>query len=386
MRVAACLVWFFFRKRIVSVSALLIAAVCAVLVFSGFISSLVKIENYSLAYSEDAIGDTLSLPAQTVDEGSTHMKVWDATNYVYLHNYPVIAGGLLPLRIATPWLLLLLPFLGMLLGACEMSRELETGVARTLYTSPVRKAVLGVSRVVGDSLAAALLITVGMLVGLRLGVQLTSFEIPSSHLVRCVGFVLFLSFYTSIFVQVGTLASVRTRSSANALWVCVVIGLCLFGARLAGENLLSAAPVEYENLPVATQTANRILSMRTPMVDVTLPDGELAEIAPPALVEYLREVNAHAHATFGMMQRVYQQERWISFVSPFHAIWEIASQLLQDRHTRATEIFAPVPKMEPPPAVWQSVRQAWPELAGLLIAWGILFVVNVRMLARLEVQ
>jgi ABC-2 family transporter protein len=210
---------FFVLKKLTSGSALLLALLSLLLVLSGFLSSVTQIEQYARTYGEEFGGQPFSILVQTIDKGSVHEQVWEATNFAYLHSYPIIGGALLPLRFAAPWLFIILPFVGLLLGACEVSGELETGVAQTLYGAPVKRSMLGMSRILGDSLAIATVISISILVALAIGSQLVDYEITRAHLARSTVFVLILGFYTSIFVQAGTLISALSRRSARSLWV-----------------------------------------------------------------------------------------------------------------------------------------------------------------------
>jgi len=112
---------------------------------------------------------------------------------------------------------------------------------------------------------------------------------------------------------------------------------------------------------------------------------ELAADAPPEVHRYLLELAAHGQRLFEMVQADYRRERWFAAISPVHLVWEIAGQLLQDRHENATEIFAPQPPVDPTPPVWLSLRRAWAELLGMVAVWLALFGLNIRVLSRLEV-
>jgi hypothetical protein len=273
----------------------------------------------------------------------------------------------------------------MLVSACEVSRELETGVAQTLYGVPVRRSVLGMSRILGDSLAVTAMISVGTLVALAIGSQLLDYEITAAHLMRSAVFVLILGFYTAIFVQCGSLISALSRRSALSLWVCIIVGLAIIGVYFSGANLMSAMHAPYSTLPAPPRNVNRLLSAQPPGMTDTRTSEQLEAAGGPELARYLVEVNAHADEFHRMLQADYQRERWYALISPVHAIWEVAQQLLQDRHNFSTELFAPIAAMDPPPSIRQSLAASWPELAGLLAAWLALFAINVRVLSRLEV-
>lgn len=385
MRAMIFLTKFFAVKRLVSGPALLMSLLCLLLMLTGFLSTVVRIENYARSYAADSGGTAFAIPVQNMDKGSVHMQLWEATNFTYLHSYPIIGGALLPLRFSAPWLFIILPLLGLLLGACEVSSELETGVAQTLYISPVHRPVLGMARILGDSLAASILISVWILIALAIGTQLVSFEISGIHVARSVVFVLFLGFYTSIFVQVGNLISALARRSASSLWICVIVVLCLIGVRFVGENLLNASHDPYSSLPLPRLSVNRILGSPVPMVDPSMTDEEIRTAVGPEFGRYLLELNNHADEVHQTLRTDYQRERWVGLVSPVHAMWEVAQQLLQDRHNFSTELFAPIVAMDPPPSIRQSLAAAWPELVGLLAAWLLLFGLNIRVLSRLEV-
>jgi len=386
MRTLAFLTKFFALKRLTSITALLLSLLTMLLLLSGFLSAAERTEGYAWAYEQLSGGNPVTFPVQDVGEGAVHAQVWEAANFAYLHSYPIIGGTLLPLRLSARWLFIILPFVGMLISACGVSLELETGVAQTLYGMPVHRAVLGMSRILGDSLAVTAMISFGILVALALGSQLVDYEITSVHLTRSAAFVLILGFYTSIFVQVGNLISAVSRRSAISLWVCVIVGSAIIGVYFSGANLMSTIHVPYSTLPAPPRTVSRVLSRQGPVGG----PGEMSieqfeEVGGPELARYILELNAHAEAFHKILRADYQRERWVALVSPVHAIWEVAQQLLQDRHNFSTELFAPIAAMDPPPSIRRSLVEAWPELTGLAVLWLLLFGLNIRVLSRLEV-
>ncbi|MBU1050240.1 hypothetical protein KKG90_09490, partial [Candidatus Bipolaricaulota bacterium] len=184
MRAFFYLTKFFAVKRLTSLAALLLSLLTMSLLLSGFLSAAERMEGYGSAYEQVSAGNPVAFPVQDVEKGAVHAQAWEATNFAYLHSYPIIGGTLLPLRLSSLWLFIILPFVGMLVSACEVSRELETGVAQTLYGVPVRRSVLGMSRILGDSLAVTAMISVGTLVALAIGSQLLDYEITAAHLMR----------------------------------------------------------------------------------------------------------------------------------------------------------------------------------------------------------
>ena len=385
MRTLFLLTKFFAVRRLASGAGLLLSVMAMLLLLSGFLSTAMRTEGYAWAYEEAFGGVAITFPVQDVDIGSAHSQVWAATNFAYLHSYPIIGGALLPLRLAAPWLFILLPFVGMLATACGVSGELETGVAQTLYGTPVRRAVFASSRILGDSLAISALISLGILVALAIGGQLVDYEIRGVHLARCAAFAVVLALYTSIFVQVGNLISALSRRSAQSLWVCVIAGLAVIGIYFSGANLMAAARAPYPTLPTPPAEVNRLLSAQPPGMTGTRTAEQLAEAGGATLARYLIQVNAHADHVQRMLTTDYQHERWYGLVSPVHAVWEIAQQLLQDRHGFSTELLAPVPAMEPPPSIRHSLLEAFPEIAWLVALWIMLLAMNIRTLTKLEV-
>ena len=386
MRTLVYLTAFFARKRLMSGVGVLVVILAMLLVLTGFLAAVRWIEQVGERYGQLYEGRATSQPVVDVERGSIHTQVWEATDFVYLQRYPMIAGTLLPLRMAVPWLLIMLPFLGMLLSVCDVSRELETGVAQTLYGTPVRRWVLGTSRVLGDSFVALALTGIGILAALGVGSVFVRYEIGAGQLARSAALILILGAYTSIFVQVGTLLSARARRSTNAIWGAVVIGLAVVGVYAAGENVMNAAHAPYATLPSPPYSVDRLLSEH--VMTAMSGTGSLErfeETGGPELARYVLELNAHADAFHRTLHSDYQRERWYAFLSPAHAIWEIAGQLLQDRHVDATEILAPVAPLDVPPSIGTSLRRVWPELVGMLVAWLGLFGMNVHALSRLEV-
>ncbi|MBU1049379.1 ABC transporter permease [Candidatus Bipolaricaulota bacterium] len=385
MKPLVFLTTFFMTKRLASGAALLLTVLCMLLLLSGFLAAVERTEGFASAYERSSGGNPVSLPVQTLDKGSVHTQVWKATDYAYLHSYPIIGGTLLPLRLTARWLFIILPFVGMLLSACEVSGELETGVAQTLYGAPVPRSALGISRVIGDSVAVTALISLGIALGLAIGGLLVEYEIGTAHVTRSAVFILVLGFYTSIFVQLGSLISAVSRRSASALWVCIMVGLAIIGIYVSSDNLLSAAHAQYSSFQRPPMVVNRFLSSPQGMSNPSMTDEEVADIGGPELARYMMNLAAHQDALHGLIQADYQRERWVALISPVHAIWEVAQQLLQDRHNFSAELFAPIAAMDPPPSIRRSLAAAWPELAGLVVAWLVLFAINVRVLSKLEV-
>jgi hypothetical protein len=165
----------------------------------------------------------------------------------------------------------------------------------------------------------------------------------------------------------------------------VIAGLALIGVYLSGTNLMNAAHDPYTNIPFPPLSVNRLLSSQPPGVTDMRTEEQLAAAGGPTLARYLLELSAHGDESHRTLLADYQRERWYALISPIHAVWEIAQQLLQDRHNVSTELLAPLAAMDPPPPIRQSLREALPEIVGLLGIWLVLFAINSRVLARLEV-
>ncbi len=378
------LVVFFARRRVSGGVAWLFVGLVVALVLVGMITGARMQNQVSNSQMEAFGGEPLSPSITSVDVGSVHRQVWDATNYVYLTTYP--RGILLPLRLASRWLFIILPFIGMLLASRGISQELESGLAQTLYVSPVRTSTVGMARMLGDSLSISLLIAIGLAVALAAAGRFAHLTITAAQLVRTISYAVILSVYTSTFILVGNLVSATLKSSLRSIWLCLAVGLLLFAVQLVGENLFIATHRAYPTVPFPPREVNGFLSKHDVWNAGRLfTPEELAADATPAVYRYLLELRDHEQMVFDMLSADYQRERWYELVSPIHAIWEISGQLLQDRHVDATEIFAPIAAMNPPPTLGSSLQRVWPELTGMLFVWLALFAINVRALSRLEV-
>jgi hypothetical protein len=384
MTLFARLIGFFVAKRISAGTALSFVALTAILVFVGMLTGA-RTRAAMAGEAAQRFGSALTpAPVVSVDVGSVHTQVWEATNLTYLATYP--GGILLPLRLSSRWLFIILPLVGLLLASREVSQELESGVAQSVYAAPVRPSVLGVARVLGDSVGIALLIGMGLAVALLVAGRFVRLGLTSAQLVRSVAFVIILGFYTSLFVLVGNLMSALLRTSIRAVWACIAVALIVFAGQMAGENLFIARHRSYPTVPLPPRAVNEYLYSHSMwLTGVPSSADELAADATPEVLRYLIELEAHGQRVFEMVQADYQRERWFAAVSPVHALWEIAGQLLQDRHVDATEIFAPIPPLDPPPSIGTSLRRVWPELLGMVVFWLALFGLNVRVLSRIEV-
>jgi hypothetical protein len=378
------LVGFFAKQQLSSGTALLLVTLIVLLVLVGVLTGARMLRDISQRAVQDFGTLAPSEPVVSVDVGSAHRQVWDATNATFWGTHPV--GILAPLRLTSRWLFIVLPFVGLLLSSRKISQELESGLAQSLYVSPVSPSTLGMARMVGDSLSTSLLIGVGMAVALAFGGWFVRLSITAEQLVRSVGFITILGVYTSVFMLIGNLLSAKLRSSARSIWACVAVGILIFSGHLIGENAFIATHRSYPTIPFPPPEVNRFLSAHDMWLTGAVPTLEaLTADATPAIHRYLLELKAHAQAVFDMVEHDYRRERWYGVVSPVHAIWEIAGQLLQDRHGDAAEIFAPIPPLDPPPSIGTSLRRVWPELLGMVVAWLALFGFNVRVLSRMEV-
>jgi ABC-type transport system involved in multi-copper enzyme maturation permease subunit len=378
------LVGFFAKEQLSSGIALLLVALIVLLVLVGILTGARMLKDISQRAVQEFGTLAPSGPVVSVDVGSVHRQVWDATNMTLWGTHPV--GILAPLRLTSRWLFIVLPFVGLLLSSRTISQELESGLAQSLYVSPVRPSTLGMARMVGDSLSTSLLIGVGMAVALGFGGWFVRLSITAEQFVRSVGFIAILGVYTSVFMLIGNLLSAKLRSSARSIWACVAVGILVFSGHLIGENAFIAVHRSYPTVPFPPREVNEFLFEHDMWSTGTVPTLEaLTAYATPAVYRYLLELKAHAQAVFDMVEQDYRRERWYGVVSPVHAIWEIAGQLLQDRHVDATEIFAPVPPLNPPPSIGTSLQRAWPELLGMVVAWLALFGFNVLVLSRMEV-
>lgn len=375
------LVWHFASKRVRSGTALLFLLLVAVSVFAGFVSMAGE-QGRTASFFQSYYGP--SQPMQALDIGSAHTQVWVATNQNLRITERSSQGIFLPLRMATPWLLFILPLVGLLLASREVSQDIESGVAQTLHAAPVSPVALGMARVLGDSLATALLIGLGLGGAILVGSRFVPLGVNSAELVRGLLLMLILGLYTSVFLLVGTLVSTISRNSLRALWVCVGIGLAVFGAHLMVENLSTAQPPPYPNVPWPPASVNeylyRVSGIQDPMARRAMESRAPAEFLP-----YLASLRTHAATVQRMLDARYQDDRWLGLVSPADGIRQVAAELLQDRHASATEIFAPLPPAETPVSIWVSLRQTFPELLGLVLVWLGLFALNVRALSLLEV-
>jgi len=377
------LVGFFAKKQLSGGTALLFVALIVLLVLVGMLTGARMLKDISRGLVQDLGTPAPSGPVVSVDVGSVHRQVWDATNATYWGTYPV--GILAALRLTSRWLFIVLPFVGLLLASRGISQELESGLAQSLYVSPVRPSTLGMARMLGDSLSTSLLIGVGLAVALASGGWLVRLSVTTEQLVRSVGFIAILGVYTSVFILIGNLLSATLRSSVRSIWACVAVGLLVFAGHLIGENAFIATHPSYPTVPFPPREVNEFLYVHDMWSTGVVPTvEELTADATPVVYRYLLELEAHAQTVFDMVEADYWRERWYGFASPVHAIWEIAGQLLQDRHVDATEIFAPIPPLDPPPSIGTSLRRVWPELLGMFVVWLALFGLNVRVLSRME--
>ena len=378
------LVGVFAVRQMTGTSAALLFTLIVALVFVGLLTGARMQSGLSVWPKSLRAEDLPSLSIASIDVGSVHRQVWDTTNYLYLGLYP--GGILLPLRLASRWLFIILPFVGLLLASRSISQELESGLAQTLYVSPIRASTLGMARMLGDCFGTFLMIWSSLAVALTAAGALTHLTVTIVELVRSLTFIAILGVYTSIFVLIANLLSVTLRSSVRSVWACIVVALLVFTVHLTGENSYIAAHRSYPTIPFPPREVNEYLYEHDVWLTGEIPTlEELTADATTAVYRYLLNLKGHAQMVFDMFSTDYQRERWYGLISPAHAMWEVASQLLQDRHQDATEIFSPVSPLDPPPSLAVSVQRVWPELAGILVVWVVLFGVNVRVLSRLEV-
>jgi len=380
------LVGFFVAKRLLSTTAWLVLFLVAGVFFAGLIGSMNRQENTADNYTRRLGAVAFSRPVQSVDLGSAHTQVWDATNNDYIQSNAYSGGILLPVRMAAWRLLFVLPLVGLLLAAPSVSRELESGVAQTVRAAPVHPGLLGTARMVGESLAMTALVGLGLAGALAVASLFFPMTLTPGQLARSFVFVLLLGAYASLFVSIGALVSALARRSVRALWICVGLGLTVFAAHLVSENLLIAGHREYPSIPRPPLEVNLFLAGHDyEMLGVLYTKDELEADAGPEVHRYLLELRIHAERFHALIDADYQRERRIALVSPLHLMWELASQLLQEAHRSPTEIFAPLPPDDPPTSLWASLGQALPELGGLAFLWLLFFALNVRTLSGMEV-
>jgi len=211
------LVGFFIARRISAGTALSFVVLIGMLVFVGMLNGA-RTRAAMLGDTVQRFGPAVApMPAVSVDVGSVHTQVWDATNLTYVATYP--GGVLLPLRLSSRWLFIILPLVGLLLASREISQELESGVAQSVYAAPIRPSVLGMARVLGDSMGIALLIGIGLALAVSAAGCFVRLGFIGGQVVRSITFVIILGFYTSVFVLVGNLVSALLRSSIQSVYV-----------------------------------------------------------------------------------------------------------------------------------------------------------------------
>lgn len=376
---------FFFIKQLKTGAALPFAALIGVLIIVAMFTGARMREDVADGPAEQFGSEHVSMPIVSMDVGSVHTQVWEATNFTYITT--VIPGGiLLPFRLAGRWLFIILPFVGMLFAAREISEELESGFAQSLHATPVHPAVVGMARVLAMTLSTSICILAVFALSILVLGRFVHLDFTGGQVARSLLFALALGLYTSVFVLVGNLMSATLRSSVYSLWACIAIGLLIFAAQMVGENLFISTHREYPAIPRPPRKVNVFLSDHDMwrIGEPSTPE-ELEADATPEVYKFLLNLESHGEQVFELVDVDYQRERWYSLISPVHAIWEIAGQLLQDRHEEATEIFAPRPQKDPPPSIRASLRSTWPEIAGMIACWLTLFAINVRVLSKLEV-
>ncbi len=370
---------FFLGRRLRSGRTLAIALLFFLVAFTVLLAMTDEQESMERMIRSSWGFESYELPAVTLGSGSAHDHVADAVTYRYLNSVPARGGLLLPLRFALPWLVVLLPLLGLIGSFSAVSEDLESGRSQTLLSLPVDPARMGVARALAEGAAVGLVLCTSLplalvLVSLLFGVVSTAQEVERALVFLCI-----LVVYTSLFALAGNLVSAWSRKSSRSLWICAGLFAGLVFLDMAASNATLRAADFYAPIPPMTREVNIYLGDAYHR----LPPG--ASNVPADVTAYLGSLSLRAQDLAREEGRRYQRERWFGVVAVSRLVRELGNQVLQDSYGNATDVFLPVGPGGHNPSLRKSLLCAWPEAAWLLFLWLILIAANVRVLSRMEV-
>jgi len=371
-----------FRVQLASWSNVIFLVLLLAVFAAGFLGMAMEQNLTSDFYSfQLRQGETAyALPIWSMGPGSVHTQVWSAVSHRFLHSYPALGGVLLPMRFVAIWLAFILPLAALILTFKSVSAEIESGTAATLFSLPVSRSVVVLSKITGLALACATSILLGISGALLIAVRLTGAEWTAPQLVRVAAFLAVSGLYTLLFALLGCLISARARSSARSLRMVVCVVISIFGIHVMLGNILGAAqPRVPEEPPMSPEVVSYLHGLRaSPLAG---PD-EL----PPAVADYIVALETYSAEVYRSVSSRYQVERWVAVVSPASLFLELGSQLLQDQYAEPVQVFAALPQgASPASSPARSVAVIAPELAFLALCIAGLFVANIHTVSRLEV-
>jgi len=279
----------------------------------------------------------------------------------------------------TPLLAFFLLLAGLLLAYDLVSHDIETRLLDSLLSMPVDRAVLGLSRAFGESLAVTLTMAVGCGAALLAVSSMMDLRWTSEQLARAVAFLFLLGGYVFLFVLIGMWISAKARSSRRALWMCAVVFISMFSLYVLVENAMA---LDRADLPVVPEVPTEVsLYFRDAKAQAYSPVDEIPEV----VTAFFDELDTYSQTLADALRARYHAERWWSFVSLPALLLDVSGRLLQDQYYDVLDVFYSPTNPQRAASLAASIGQSAGEITWLIVLCGVLLGANIRALTRLEV-